>query len=338
MPPYSPSWLNRLIAWIERQPGPAWIYYAAGVLVMAFVLALGELITGETPRTTSGTGALVYALYPVYFVALVHYLDGQASLALQRFRPALSVSDGEYAALKYRMTTVPAPGAWLATILAIPLGLVFALGTETEPFSPARLPLLALAVAFTIFTVACFLILGFHTVRQLRQVSELHRAATMINMLQPRPTYAFSRLTSRTAIGVLAFLYLDFLVNRPSPGIALPYFTFTGAALVLMAVAFVLPLLGMHQRLAAEKARLAEAVNQEMEIVYRQLQEQVRSNAYGRADQLEKALSGVLRMRDVIARLSTWPWQPETLRGLLAAVGLPIVIWLIQFVLQRMLG
>lgn len=338
VPPYSPSWLNRLIDWIERQPGPAWIYYVAGVLVMAFVLALGDLVTGSVPRMTSGTGAMIYALYPVYFVALMHYLDGQASLALQRFRPALSVSDGDYARLEYQLTTVPASGAWLATALAVPLGIDFSLGTETAPFSLARLPLLVLAVAFTVFTVACFAILAFHTIRQLRQVSELHREATMINLLQPQPAYAFSRLTSRVAIGVIVFFYFDFLVNPPTPGVALPYFTFTGIALLLIVAAFVLPLLGMHQRLAEEKARLAEGVNQEMEIVYRQLQEQVRSNAYGRVDQLEKSLSGVLRMREVIARLSTWPWQPETLRGLLAAVGLPIVIWLVQFGLQRLLG
>ena len=98
-----------------------------------------------------------------------------------------------------------------------------------------------------------------------------------------------------------------------------------------MVAAFLLPLLGMHRRLAGEKARLQGEVNQEMETVYRELQKQVRSKAYAHVDELDKALSGVLRMREVVAKLSTWPWQPETLRGLLAAVGLPIVIWLIQY-------
>jgi hypothetical protein len=137
---------------------------------------------------------------------------------------------------------------------------------------------------------------------------------------------------------VLAFLYFDFLVNPPTPGVALPYFTLLGAALALMVAAFLLPLLGMHGRLVAEKARPEVEVNQGMETAYEELQKQVRNKTYTHVDELEKALSGMVRMREVIARLSTWPWQPETLRGVLAAVGLPIVIWLIQYGLQRFLG
>jgi hypothetical protein len=43
-------------------------------------------------------------------------------------------------------------------------------------------------------------------------------------------------------------------------------------------------------------------------------------------------------MREIVGRLSTWPWQPETLRGMLATVGLPVAIWLIQLLLSRWLG
>jgi len=338
IPPYPPSWLNRLIDWVDRRRGPLWIYYVAGIGLMALVLGLGDVITLGSLQVTTGTGALLYAVYPVYFVALMHYLDRQATQALGRFRPALDVRDDEYARLAYRLTTVPATGAWIATALGIPLAVVFGLSGETLPLSPARLPIVVLSVVFTEFTIACFLILGFHTIRQLRQVSELHRAAATINLLQPRPTYAFSRLTSRTAIGVLAFLYFDFLVNPPTPGVALPYFVFTAAAVLLMSAAFLWPLLGMHQRLAAEKVRLESEVNQGVETVYQDLQRQAKRKTYKNVDELDKALAGFLRMRDVVARLSTWPWQPETLRGVLAAVGLPILIWLIQYGLQRWIG
>jgi hypothetical protein len=68
------------------------------------------------------------------------------------------------------------------------------------------------------------------------------------------------------------------------------------------------------------------------------MQEKVRLGSYAQVDHLEKALSGLLRMREVVSKLSTWPWQPETLRGLVAAVALPIAVWLIQFGLQRLLG
>jgi hypothetical protein len=105
-----------------------------------------------------------------------------------------------------------------------------------------------------------------------------------------------------------------------------------------MVAAFLLPLLGMHQRLVREKAKFEAEVNEGVELAYRELQKQVRSRSFGNVDELEKSLSALLRMREVVAKLSTWPWQPETLRGLLAAVGLPVAIWLIQYGLGRLLG
>ena len=338
VPPYRPSWLNRLIDWIDRRTGPAWAYYAAAILLVGMVTLVGQWLAGDASTGAIGTDALVFSFYPVYFVALMHYLDRQARSALDRFRPALGASDAEYALLEYRLTKVPARGAWVAVVPAIPLGLIFMLTGEPGPVSPKEIPAFAVAVALTVFTVAAFLVLAYHTVRQLRMVSRLHAAARTINLLQPRPTYAFSRLTSRTALGVVAFFYFDFLVNPPTPGASLPYFTLAAVSLALMVAAFLLPLLGMHQRLAAEKARLEEEVNQGVEVAYRELQQQVRSKSYAHVDDLEKALSGLLRMRDLVARLSTWPWQPETLRGLLAAVGLPVFIWLIQYVLGKVLG
>ena len=339
VPPYPPSWVNRLIDWIDRRPWPAWVSYAAGVVLLGTVLKLAQWLAGDAPmRAAFGPEALIFSFYPVYFVALLHYLDRQAKPALETFRPALGASQAEYALIEYELTTVPARGAWIATAFGIPLGFLFIFpgGAGSSPLQ--TLPLEGLAVLYTIFTTGSFFVLAFHTIRQLRRVSQLHAAARTINLLQPRPTYAFSRLTSRTAIGVLAFLYFDFLINPPTEGVWLPYVTFTGAAVILMAAAFPLPLLGMHQRLTREKAKLEAEVNQSVESSYRELQRLVRSRSYARVGDLEKALSSSVMMRGVVARLSTWPWQPETFRGVLATVFLPVFIWLVQFSLQRLLG
>jgi hypothetical protein len=338
IPPYPPSWVNRLIEWIDASPGPAWAYYGAAVVVLGVILKVGQW-TGEGAVAASRNDPIVFAFYPVYFVALMHYLDRQARSALEAFRPALGADEAEVSRIRYELTSVPARGAWIAAALAIPLGLAFIVPAEVDPLSPKVLPFEVLAVIFTTLTIAAFFVLGYHTIRQLRNVSRLHTEARSINLLQPQPTYAFSRLTARTAIGVVAFLYIDFLVNPPAnAAVALPYFAFTGGGLLLMGAAFIVPLLGMHRRLASEKVRLETEASQAIETVYRELQRQAGSQSFKNVDDLDKALSSLLRMRDVIGRLSTWPWQPETLRGMLAAVVLPIAIWLIQFGLQRILG
>jgi hypothetical protein len=295
-------------------------------------------MAGEASPFAFTPQSLLYALYPGYMVGLVHYLDRQAISALDAFRPALGASDADFARIRYDLTTIPAAGAWIVSALAVPLAYLFVVAPQPGDLSPQVVPAEVLGLAVTAFVTATFLVLALHTIRQLRKVSELHDVAMNINLLQPRPTYAFSRLTSRTAMGVLLFLYFDFVVNPPAPGASLPFFVLVGATVIVEAAAFLLPLLGMHQRLAREKARLEAEVNESVEATYRGFLAESRSGTFDRLNELDKALSGLLRMRDLIARLSTWPWQPETLRGMVGAILLPIALWLIQRLLGSLLA
>ena len=336
--PYAPSWLNRLIDWIDRQPGPAWVYYAASVLLLGVLSWLTQRLAAEVSPETFDPQSLVFALYPAYILGLTHYLDRQALSSLEAFRPALEVGEADFARIQYELTTVPATGAWIATSLAVPLTYAFIVAPQPADLSAQAIPGEVLAFLMTAFTTATFLILVLHSIRQLRKVSELHAAASNINLLQPRPTYAFSRLTSRSTLGVLLFLYLDFIINPPVGGSAGPYFVLLAVTLVVEAGAFLLPLLGMHQRLTREKAQLEAEVNSSVELAYRAFQQEVRSERFDRLNELDKALSGLLRMREVIGKLSTWPRQPETLRWMLAAIILPLALRLAQSALEGLLG
>jgi len=79
-------------------------------------------------------------------------------------------------------------------------------------------------------------------------------------------------------------------------------------------------------------------VNSSVELAYRAFQQEVRSERFDRLNELDKALSGLLRMREVIGKLSTWPRQPETLRWMLAAIILPLALRLAQSALEGLLG
>lgn len=57
--------------------------------------------------------------------------------------------------------------------------------------------------------------------------------------------------------------------------------------------------------------------------------------AQTRIDALSKAQTALVQERDLIARLSTWPWDPTTLRAVVSAIALPIVLFLITRVLDR---
>jgi hypothetical protein len=333
--PYPPSWLNRLNAWIDHRPGAAGFYYLAGFLMLGMAVTLVSWLLGVIPVGSVEPKSFVYAIYPIYFVALMHYLDGYAKLALERFRPALEIDKSAYRRIEYDLTTVPAQGAWIATILAVVPGLLIGLSDQSAPLIRSGHPLgLAVMVIPTIFTVACLLILAYHTIRQLRMVSHIHTLATSINLFHAGPVYAFSELTARTGIGLIFFACFIMLLSTPAPSDLIAYLSII--SIVAMAVAaFVLPLRGMHRRLLKEKAQLETRIADGMEVAHEELQARLRARNFANADELDKVLSSLLSLREVARKLPTWPWQTETLRGFLSALLIPILIWIITTLLER---
>ncbi len=53
------------------------------------------------------------------------------------------------------------------------------------------------------------------------------------------------------------------------------------------------------------------------------------------ADRLNATLAALERGRTAIERIPTWPWRPETLRSVVAALVLPVVIGLFQYGLKK---
>jgi hypothetical protein len=333
--PYSPSWLNRLIDWIDARPGPAWAYYLGGIILLGLAITLGRWLVGDIPVGTLSVNSFFYAVYPIYLVALMHYLDRHATSALEKFRPALQVDDAEYSRIEYELTTVPAGGAWLATALAMAIGLWATFRDGGEPLvDPGQIAGFIVVGINTLFSASCLFVVAYHTVRQLKMVSRVHAAATNINLLQAWPLYAFSELTAQTGIGLVFFVYLNLALSPPD---ATDPFTYLLMAIILAvaAAAFVFPLFGMHERLAQEKRQFQSKINGSVEVAYQELEERVQLRNFAGIDDLDKALSSLLNLREVAAKIPTWPWRAETLRGFISALLVPILIWLLTRILER---
>ena len=92
------SWVDRLIIWIDRQPWPAWLFYAALVVGTELLLSATFWIDGSVPLWTHVT--LPSVSPPIMFVglALYHYLSKAGSKALQDFRPVLKADDDVHGA------------------------------------------------------------------------------------------------------------------------------------------------------------------------------------------------------------------------------------------------
>jgi len=266
------------------------------------------------------------------------HLDRVAATAMDAFRPVLAVTDGEFSRLRYEMTTLPARTTRIVTLVAItafllnavllPDSIVFQYGPSLEAALIVMGPIMLL-------TNAVVAVSTVQAIRQLRMVDRIYDLVGTISLLRAKPLYAFSQLTARTGGSFLLLAYYVAAV-RPDLVSSSPALETLLVAMVPTAVAcFVLPLRGMHRRLAAEKDRALAQVASRLEAVFMRLHERVDQGILADMDKLNIQITSLSAEREVLARVSTWPWEPATLTGFLTTLVLPALLWGIQRVVER---
>lgn len=316
----------------ERLPGPLWAWYA--LIGAALVLA------AHVPVWVHGARALgepePYLLTPaaldLYALAFIAALRRVAGSAFEQFRPALGGDPERQAELRRELVSVPDRPALITIVLLLVLiNVPFFSDPNNAAFAPDPI---VNAVSVALWQVA--IILGGITIalaiHQLRMVSRLHAAATHVDVFEQRPITAFSRLTAATAVGLLV---VAMVMVAPSDRPAATSLV-SGALLIVVAVAFfVLPLGGMHGRLVSERARLLAGSHARLRVTLDRIHAMVDADDTSRADQLQKTLDSLLAERDVLMKLPTWPWSAGTFRGIASAVVLPVALWLVFRILER---
>jgi hypothetical protein len=333
---YPPSWLDHLADWVERLPGPSWPYY----LGLGLVLVLIEAIIRRRIETNPIGGFLYPSPHEViqvvgtaFFLAGLHYLDKVAEEAMNELRPALDVSEEEYRDLCYRLTNLPARATLFVSIFFA------AYAAQQILTTPGVFPGLFTSSAAVIQFI---LLLGtgsvqgvgvYHTIHQLILVNRIHTSYTQVKLFELDPLYAFSGLTARTAL-ILSIAPSALLLVAPEET-ELP----SAIAFIVLAVTvFALPLLGIHNRLAEEKKRWLAENAKRLEAAITELHRRMDAQELEGIGDLRTAMSCLEVEHDALARIPTWPWQPGTLRGLFAAILFPLMVSIIQWILQRVLG
>ncbi len=102
-------------------------------------------------------------------------------------------------------------------------------------------------------------------------------------------------------------------------------------------IIFVWPLLGIHRRLVQEKQRLLRESAQRLEVMIAELHSRVDTRELHSKDELHVIIGSLEREQNMLTKIPTWPWRPETLRGIVTALLLPLVVYFLQYVLQRFL-
>lgn len=339
--PYPPSWMDRLVAWIDGLPGPVWLSYT---LIFAALLLLDNgimWIDGGLPFGVFDPVLSLFALYIVYWVPLYQVLTRVATRSLNAFRPLLDLGDAEIRGINYRLVVLPRNLGLVAIVAGILLSVLSYPGDLEDYIGPianqARTDLpVVYYIAASAVTGITSLALIARTIRQLRLVSELHEQATSIDLLDLDPPHAFSGLTARTGLGIVILLIISSF-QGPIDEVNLIDLITYGAFTLFAIVVFVVPLVGMRNRLEAEKHRGLRRVSRLLHAARDHLYRAVEDDRFEAMGGINDAIDALLRQRALLEKTSTWPWNPGTLRGFASTLLLPIFLWLITRLLERML-
>ncbi len=238
--PFDSGWIDRLFGQINRLPVPAWVFYPVLLAIVSLAIVASRRLELGAPAEVWNLPYVFVAVYPVYFLAAIHYLDRTAAKAFDFFRPALGMTDAEAARLRYELTSLPRRQSWIAAlvgfiiflvIFAYPSGPRMALGSSISYWT-------VLAVAGAGFVVCAELL--YRTFRQLRLVSRIHASARNVRLFHFAPLYSFSALTARTGVVFVLLLAYDLAVN-PETLANLPLAILNAVILLLCAACFVWP-------------------------------------------------------------------------------------------------
>jgi hypothetical protein len=316
-----------------------WVFPLLAVALAAF----GHVVlwlSGSTPVGTIDPILVQGTFYGPYGLAAFAITNLVAIRALDAFWPATGWPDSEKPAWAYRFVTLPRG----LDLLAFAIGIALAVGSFVEApadfFGPAATRGWV-AIGFLpslILGYSTFPLLVLHTIRQLRLVIRIHREATAIDPFDREPVYAFSRLTVVTGIAYVIVGYYGLAVNGAfQAGNAVSLITLT-STFVVGIVTFVVPLWGIHDRLVHEKALLVRDVESRLGRLGDEMYRRVDAGAFDQTKAVGDSIAGVSTLRDRIARLPTWPWPPNVLRGFITALLLPVIVYIASRVIGGNFG
>jgi hypothetical protein len=330
---FTRSWVDRITDEIDRWPGPSWVAYLVVLVALVLIANAAGWVDGYLPVGTFDVYLSSVAASGLGCLAAIHYLDWEAGIALERLRPALPVDDERYSDLRYQLTTLPSGTTVIWTFVGLAIAIAYSFDSSLVGRGSASV---AFDIAAALFGIPLLTVLFFHTVRQLRLVSQIQGQLTEIDIFQLDPLLAFSSVTARSGMIILG---IGYLVAAPEPApVDWAVIAFVAIAILLAVAAFVLPMYGMHQRIAQEKSRLGSLANRDLQVVLAELSSRAQTRDLTDADALNQQLSSLITQRDVIAGIPTWPWEPTTVRGFATAVVLPIALWLVFRAFEQLFG
>jgi hypothetical protein len=181
---------------------------------------------------------------------------------------------------------------------------------------------------------------GMTVFRAVRQAVILRRflGQVEVNIFNPAPLYALSRYASQSSLALLLLNYTLILLS-------LPAFLFTtdgyieSAVFIISALTlFFAPFGSIYRRMREEKDRLLSELGENLNVGVGRVLRDVRRENYSDLNKKRNSISTLKDSWEIVRKISTWPWEPESVRNLLLPLLIPVIAFLVQRYLGSLLG
>ncbi len=337
LPAYTPRWLYRFFAFIDGLPLPGW---ALAALVIVGIAAAAHMLAWSRGVLPVGRFDLFLAAIGFYLVtwpAEWHFLTWRARPAITDFFKGRRPRAGQIEATLSDFVSLPSLWTVLVFVLGGLVGRLVYVG-GLRPLMPATGQVVAGLIAFNSIVSGGFaFIIIARIVRQSLLTRRFYREME-VDLFNPSPVYALSRYSGLSIIAVLSGIYLLQIV-------ALPALLLSGTVIIIEVIIdgvlllfFLGQLVGINRRMREAKELLLIELNKDIEGVYNDVHEAVHRKAYASVARMQASMATLRNEQEILRKIPTWPWQPETLRNLLTPMLIPVIVYIVQRFLGTALG
>jgi hypothetical protein len=335
--PFRPSKIHTFYRWVDRLPGPYWLFYA-GIVVVAGLL--NNAVAWREHALAPGEINAYYGLtafFIGYYLFANDILLRFARQSLIEFQPLLGIPGNERNRITFEFTHIPEKGSTAAFVVGAGIGFVLALmqvQTAVEmnnAFPEFEVTIFTLTFGMIFFSV-------YHVSRAFTLIKRVFDNLNTVDIYDQDSIYALSRYSGLVVVLTAVAIYLT-LVLAPSLTALASYYwlAFLASVAVLALAIFWLPLRAVNRKLVSEKRRLLKDVSLRIKDLFELMNSRIDQHELEDIVALRAALDALRAERDFIESIRTWPWRPATLTGVLSALALPLLIGLLVQILPRLL-
>jgi hypothetical protein len=310
------------------------------LFVVALLYSLiARWLAGILPKG-NWTGYDVYDLIsgPVSIVGILafyYYLDDAIAEAIERSRSISSLSDEEFERFRHELIVIP---LWPHLIVGSIAGaaLVYAaIETYGLPAVQASNALVLLEWALVGFLTFGF---AYRVIRLIVLIGRFNAGPIRLSLYNLPPLYELSTVAAKAGLFLLVLWYLNLAFNlderflEPSSLI-----TVIVVSLIPLA-AFLVPHAVLSRRLSREKTSLVVGVSQQLESAFEMHRRELEAENFDHMEPVRAAIETLISEKEFIEATPAWPWRLGTFRVVVTAVLVSVIVWLVQTLLERILG